>query len=78
MGKNMLRLLKFAVKYRGWQSYGKDRSTVEAVRRLARMELLELNEHRQFRLKGEPEVVHCFHNPKQEDNGDPICGIDNL
>lgn len=50
MGKNMLRLLKFAIQYQGWQSYGKDRSTVDALGALSSLGLIEMNEHRQFRL----------------------------
>lgn len=50
MGKHQLRLLKFAIKYHGWHTYGKDRSTVSAVNTLSAMGLLELNEFRQFRL----------------------------
>ena len=50
MGRHMIRLLKFAIRYPGWQSYGKDRNTVNAVNRLAGMGFLEVNEYRQFRL----------------------------
>jgi hypothetical protein len=53
MGRHQLRLLKFALRYPNeWHSYGSDRSTVNAVRALARLELLELSPvSRQFRLK---------------------------
>lgn len=53
MGKNMVRVLKFAIQYRGedrWHTYGKDRATVDALRRLEEMGLIERNEYRQFRL----------------------------
>lgn len=50
MGKNILRLLRFAISYPGWHTYGKDRSTVDALRRLENLGLIERNEHRQFRL----------------------------
>lgn len=51
MGRHQLRLLKFAIKYRGWQSYGTDSTTVNAVGRLTDLGLLEVNDNRQFRLK---------------------------
>lgn len=50
MGKNILRLLKFAVRYPGWHSFGKDRSTTDSVRVLAGHGLIEINQYRQFRL----------------------------
>ena len=50
MGRHQLRLLKFAIKYSGWNSFGTDSSTMNAVRSLVRLGLLEVNEHRQFRL----------------------------
>ena len=53
MGKNMLRMLRFAICYQDWYTYGKDRSTVDAVRRLEKLQLLEVNEFRQFRLSKE-------------------------
>ena len=51
MGRHQLRLLKFAIKYQAWHTYGTDQSTVRAVNRLAGMGLLDVNEFRQFRLK---------------------------
>jgi hypothetical protein len=55
MGKHQLRLLKFAIRYLSdgqWHSYGKDQTTVRAVKSLARMDLIELSDvSRQFRLK---------------------------
>ena len=50
LGRHQLRLLKFAMRYQGWQSYGTDRSTVDAVHALSGMGLVEINDHRQFRL----------------------------
>lgn len=50
MGRHQLRLLKFAIKYKGWQGFGTDVVTVSAVKSLVRMGLLEVNEFRQFRL----------------------------
>lgn len=50
MGKNMLRLLKFAIQYQGWQTYATDRSTVDALNTLSAHGLIEMNEYRQFRL----------------------------
>ena len=50
MGKNMKRLLLFAIQYQGWQTWGKDRSTCDAVKGLQRQGFIETNEFRQFRL----------------------------
>lgn len=51
MGPNMRRLLKFAHDYPfGWHTYGKDRSTVDAIGTLAGLGFIEVNENRQFRL----------------------------
>lgn len=50
MGRNMLRLLKFLIKYPSWTTYGHDRSTVDAIRRLRNLGLVETNEYRQVRL----------------------------
>lgn len=50
MGKNQLRLLKFAITYKGWHPYGTDRSTVDAVNSLVGKGLLKVNESRQFSL----------------------------
>lgn len=50
MGKNMKRMLLFAIRYRGWHSWAKDRSTCDAVKRLKRLGFIETNEFRQFRL----------------------------
>jgi hypothetical protein len=54
MGRNMLRLLRFALKYEGWHTYGTDQSTVRALESLEALGLIEVNEYRQFRvIKGE-------------------------
>ncbi len=50
MGKNMKRLLLFAIKYKGWHTWGKDRATCDAVRRLEAQGYIETNDCRQFRL----------------------------
>lgn len=52
MGRNQLRLLKFAIQYPGgWHGYGRDRSTVSAVNSLAGAGFLEISDtSRQFRL----------------------------
>jgi len=51
MGKNMKRLLLFAIRYPGWHTWGKDRSTVDAVRCLCEQGFIETNKYRQFRLR---------------------------
>jgi hypothetical protein len=48
MSKEQARLLRFAIKYPGWQGYGPDVSRV--VHGLVKWGLLEVNEFRQFRL----------------------------
>lgn len=50
MGRNQLRLLKFLIQYKGWITYGTDRSTVNAVKSLQSYGLVETNEFRQVRL----------------------------
>lgn len=52
MGKNIRRLLKFAIEYPGWHAWGRDRSTCDAIRVLVGYGMIETNEHRQFRLVG--------------------------
>lgn len=52
MGKNMKRLLLFAIQYPGWHTYGKDRGTVDAIVKLGNDGFIETNAHRQFRLIG--------------------------
>lgn len=50
MGRNAIRLLRFAITYPGWHRYGTDRSTVRAIKRLRDLNFIEVNDHRQFRL----------------------------
>jgi hypothetical protein len=51
MGKHTRRLMQYALAYPySWHSYGKDRSTVNALAILVRDGLIIRNEHRQFRL----------------------------
>lgn len=51
MGKHQLRLLKFAIKYPGIHSFGKDRSTIDALRKLATYGLIDIDwDSRQFKL----------------------------
>lgn len=51
MGKHAIRLLKFLLTYDGWHSYGRDATTVRAVKRLLELDLIETNECRQMRIK---------------------------
>lgn len=58
MGKHMVHAMKFLSGYAAdgqWTSYGKDRSTVDAIKALVRKGLVEVNEFRQFRIKGKAE-----------------------
>ena len=48
MGKNMKRLLLFAIRFPGWHTWGKDRSTCDAVRRLEEQGFIKTNDCRQF------------------------------
>ncbi len=50
MGKNVDRLLKFAVRFPTWHSFGKDRGTNDAIRTLANKGLVVVNDKRQWRL----------------------------
>lgn len=49
MSSEQARLLRFAIKYKGWHGYGADVSRV--VHGLVKWGLLEVNEFKQFRLK---------------------------
>lgn len=51
MGKNVKRLLLFAIKFPGWHSYGKDRATTDAIALLVRDGFIVVNGERQFRLE---------------------------
>lgn len=53
MGKNIRRLLKFAITYPGWHTYAwGERATADAIATLVSYGMIETNEHRQFRLIG--------------------------
>jgi hypothetical protein len=56
IGKNMRHALNFARLNAGWYSYAQDRATAEAIRRLARAGLIEINNYRQFRLASKPKL----------------------
>lgn len=58
MGKHAIRLLKFAIRYDGWNTYGKDSTTVRAIKTLVNLDFIEVNEFRQFRLKKEASNAH--------------------
>lgn len=49
IGKNMKNALDFVNKYSGWHSFGKDRKTVNAIKRLEKIGLVKVNEFSQFR-----------------------------
>lgn len=52
MGRHQLRLLVFALDFPGWHTYGKDRTTVDALRALEGLGLIERNrDTRQFRIR---------------------------
>ncbi len=57
MGKNMKRLLSFAIKYEGWHTWGKDRATCDAVRRLEAQGYIETDDYRHFRLRASKGVL---------------------
>ena len=50
MGKNMKRLLRFAVRYQTWHTWGGDRAVCDAVKQLENQGFIETNEFRQLRL----------------------------
>lgn len=53
MGKNMKRMLLFAIRYQdGWHSWQTtDRATRDAIKCLEKQGFIETNKHHQFRLK---------------------------
>ena len=51
MGRHQLRLLKFAIRFKGWHGYGTDTATLRTIKSLVHLGLLEVNEYRQFRLR---------------------------
>lgn len=50
MTKEQVRMLKFAIDYRGWHTYSKDQDTYRTIKSLVKRGLLETNEFWQFRL----------------------------
>lgn len=51
MGKNMKHALNFATEYPGWHQWDKRcRATKDAIKRLTRRGLIEVNCYNQFRL----------------------------
>jgi len=70
MGIHMKRLLRFAISYPGWHTYGKDKSTVGAIKRCAALGLLEVNEHRQFRLPVNAAIAYVQSRVKEMDIND--------
>jgi len=57
MGKHVLRLLKFALCYPGWHSYYAERETLNAIRRLVKLGLIEVNKFKQFRIVQTPDTI---------------------
>ncbi len=52
MGNHMKNALEFALKYEGWHTYAKDKTTTGAIQRLAAKGLVEINEsYRMFKAK---------------------------
>lgn len=49
IGKNQVKILDFAYRYRGWHSYSKDRATLRALEGLLAKGYLEVNQFEQFR-----------------------------
>lgn len=57
MGKNQLRLLRFCLKYHGWQSIGPDsRATARHLAALGLLEHSGIKGSHQYRLALEPEA----------------------
>ena len=57
IGHNMQRLLQFAESHPGWHDYSKkDRATVRALNSLEKLDLIQINFHRQFRVKPKPQL----------------------
>jgi hypothetical protein len=52
MGKEAIRLLKFAIRFHGWHTLatGTCQSTRRAIRTLERLGFIEINGHHQYRL----------------------------
>lgn len=61
MGTEAIRLLKFAIKYPGWQPYGKERKLVAAIGRLEGLGFIEVDRTaRKFRLDIHPASEHLY------------------
>lgn len=57
IGKNMRHALDFATKHPGWHDYNKkDRATVNAINSLEKLDLVQINFFRQFRVKPTPQT----------------------
>ena len=50
LDKNMKRVLNFATKYPGLHTFAKDRPTVNAITKLAKLGLIKINNYHQFSL----------------------------
>ena len=57
MGKNVKHLLLFAIRNPGWQTFGKDRATTDALAVLVKDGLVVVNGSGQFRLNLPPWVA---------------------
>lgn len=64
MGKHQLRLLRFAIRFRGWHNYGYDKPTVRALASLERLGLIEIDRvTRQFILAKQEGKTHDSSDP---------------
>lgn len=61
MGDEAIRLLKHAIKYPGWQPYGKERKLVAALGRLEGLGFIEVDRKaRMYRLDIHPASEHLY------------------
>ena len=49
VGKNQVKMLDFAYKYKGWHSYSSDKPTLKALNGLLAKGYIEINQFEQFR-----------------------------
>ena len=49
IGKNMKHALNFVNKHSGWHSFSKNRPTINAIKKLHELRLIEINNFGQFR-----------------------------
>lgn len=49
IGKNKVKMLDFAYKYKGWHSYASDKPTIQALNGLLAKGYIEVNQFNQFR-----------------------------